>query len=372
MIDSNFNLKNKNKKTDKRLAVAMSGGIDSSMAAKILKDEGWEIIGVTMKIFPDDFNWKQIDKTCYPSKDIETVKKVCLKLRIPHFVIDLSNSFKEKIIDYFCFEYQQGRTPNPCVDCNKYIKFGSLLKRVKELGAMFIATGHYCMVEKSTGTGLFEVKKGVDDNKDQSYLFWRLDQEQLSQVKTPLGRLTKESIVKESNKIFPFLKKKSESQDICFIPGSDYNSFLRSRFKNIKKGNIIDIKGNIIGTHKGYPFYTVGQRKGLGISHSKPLYVKEIIPGKNIVVAAEEESLRQKTLKIKDINFIAGAPPAKRFKAMVKIRYNSRESAAEVKINCKNTANIEFLKPQIAVTPGQSAVFYIDNILIGGGIIIKS
>jgi tRNA-specific 2-thiouridylase len=367
MIDSNSDLKNNNK----RVAVAMSGGIDSSMSAKILKDEGWDLIGVTMKILPDDFNWKQASKTCCSVKDIETARKACLKLQIPHFVIDLLNPFEEKIINNFCFEYQQGRTPNPCIDCNKYIKFGSLLKRTKELGASFIATGHYCKVEKLPNTGLFGIKKGADDNKDQSYLFWRLDQEQLSQIKTPLGRLSKKSILKESNKIFPFLKKKSESQDICFIPGSDYNSFLRSRLKNIKKGNILDIESNIIGTHKGYPFYTIGQRKGLGISHSKPLYVKEIIPGKNLIVAGEDKDLKQKIVKIKDINFIAGRPPAKRFKAMVKIRYNSRESPAEVEIKSKDTANIKFLKPQIAVTPGQSAVFYNEDILIGGGIIIK-
>jgi len=368
MINSNSNCK----KNDKRVAVAMSGGIDSSIAAKILKDEGWEIIGVTMKFLPDDYNWKDTDKTCCSGKDIETAKKVCLKLGTPHFVIDLLKPFEEKIIEPFCLEYQQGRTPNPCVDCNKYIKFGSLLERIKKLGALFIATGHYCVVEKSSDTGLFEVKKGADDNKDQSYLFWRLAQEQLSQIKTPLGKLSKESIRKKSNKIFPFLKKKSESQDICFIPGSDYHSFLKPRLKNIRKGNIVDVKGNIIGTHKGYPFFTIGQRKGLGISHSKPLYVKEIIPDKNLIIAGEEKDLRQKSFKIKDINFIAGRPPAKRFKAMVKIRYNFRETPAEIEINSKNTAIITFVKPQMAVTPGQSAVFYIGNILIGGGIIIKS
>jgi tRNA-specific 2-thiouridylase len=365
MINSNPGSKNNNK----IVAVAMSGGVDSSMAAKVLKDKGWDIIGVTMKILPDDFNWKGSDKTCCSAEDIEAAKKVCLKLCIPHFIIDLIKPFEEKIINYFCFEYQHGRTPNPCIDCNKYIKFGSLLKKIKELGASYIATGHYCIVEKSSDTGLFEIKKGADMEKDQSYLFWRLDQEQLSQIKTPLGRSFKENIVRESNKIFPFLKKKSESQDICFIPGNDYHSFLKSKIKNIKKGNIIDIKGNIIGTHKGYPFYTVGQRKGLGISHSKPLYVKDIDPDKNIIVAGEEKDLKQISLKIKDISFTAGRPPAKRFKSMLKIRYNSREIQAEVEIESRSTANITLTEPQAAVTPGQSSVFYNNNILIGGGII---
>lgn len=365
MINSDSDSKDNNK----IVAVAMSGGTDSSMAAKVLKDEGWEIIGVTMKVLADDFSRKGTDKTYSPAGDIEAAKKVCLKLRIPHFVIDLTDPFEEKIINSFCFEYQNGRTPNPCIDCNKYIKFGSLLKKVKELGASYIATGHYCIVEKSSDTGLFEIKKGADSKKDQSYLFWRLDQKQLSQIKTPLGRLLKESMVRESNKIFPFLKRRSESQDICFIPGNDYHSFLKSRIKNIKRGNIINIKGNIIGTHKGYPFYTVGQRKGLGISHSKPLYVKKIDPGRNIIVAGEEKDLKQKSLKIKDINFTAGRPPAKRFKAMLKIRYNFREIPAEVKIESRSNAIITLIDPQTAVTPGQSAVFYNDDILIGGGII---
>jgi tRNA-specific 2-thiouridylase len=365
MINSNSELKNINK----RVAVAMSGGIDSSMAAKVLKDEGYQIIGVTMKILPDDHSRKEPDKTCCSAEDIENAKTVCRKLRIQHFVIDLVSPFEEKIINSFCFEYRHGRTPNPCVDCNKYIKFGSLLKKIKELGASYIATGHYCIVEKSPDTGLFEIKKGADVNKDQSYLFWRLDQEQLSKIKTPLGRLYKESILRESKKIFPFLKRKNESQDICFIQGDNYHSFLKSKINNIKKGNIIDIRGNIIGVHKGYPFYTVGQRKGLGISHPRPLYVKEIDPVKNIIVAGEVKDLKKKTLKIKDINFTAGRLPAKRFKSMLKIRYNFRETPAEVEITGKSTANIMFTEPQIAVTPGQSAVFYNDDILIGGGII---
>jgi tRNA-specific 2-thiouridylase len=246
------------------------------------------------------------------------------------------------------------------------------LEKIKILGAGFIATGHYCIIEKSPDTGLFEVKKGTDDNKDQSYVFWRLSQAQLSQIKTPLGKQSKDSIAKEAYKIFPFLRKKSESQDVCFIPGNDYRSFLKMRFKNIKKGNITDTSGKVIGQHKGYPFYTIGQRKGLGISHPEPLYVKEIIPEENIIVAGEEKDIKSKSLKIKDTNFITGSPPGKSFNAMVKIRYNFRETPAEIIISSNNTADIIFGRPQKAVTPGQSAVFYIGNTLIGGGIIIKS
>ncbi len=360
------------RRNERMAAVAMSGGIDSSMAAKILKDKGWEVVGVTMKFLPDGFNWKDAAKTCCSPKDIESARKVCLKLGIPHIVIDISKPFEEKIINPFCLEYQHGHTPNPCVDCNKYIKFGSLLEKIKILGAGFIATGHYCSIEKSPDTGLFEVKKGTDKNKDQSYVFWRLNQAQLSQIKTPLGKLSKESIKKKSHKIFPFLRKKRESQDICFIPGNNYHSFLKLKLKNIKKGNITDTTGNTIGEHKGYPFYTIGQRKGLGISHSKPLYVKEIIPEKNLLVVGEEKDIKLKSLKIKDTNFIAGNSPDKRFNAMVKIRYNFSETPAEIIINSNKTADIVFSRPQKAITPGQSAVFYIGSTLIGGGIIIKS
>ena len=360
------------KKNTKRVAVAMSGGIDSSMTAKLLKNEGWEVIGITMKLLPDDFDWKNNTKTCCSRKDIETARKVSLKLNIPHIVIDFIQPFEENIINPFCLEYQNGRTPNPCVECNKYIKFGALLEKIKTLGINYLATGHHCRIEKSPDTGLFEVKKGLDKNKDQSYVLWKLTQDQLSRIKTPVGAFPKDDIKKEVKKIFPFLEKKSESQDICFIPGNNYHSFLASKLRNIKEGTILNTRGEIIGTHKGYPFYTIGQRKGLGVSYSKPLYVKEIIPEKNIIIAGEEKDILQKSLKVKDINFIAGSLPQDSFRAMVKIRYNFEETPAEIRTKNKKTASVIFDRPQKAITPGQSAVFYIDDTLVGGGVIVKS
>lgn len=360
------------KKNPRRVAVAMSGGIDSSMAAKLLKDDGWEVIGITMKLLPDDLDWKNNTKTSCSLEDIEIAREVSLKLDIPHIVVNFVRPFEENIINPFCSEYQRGHTPNPCVECNKYIKFGALLEKIKTFGAIYLATGHYCRIEKSPFSRLFEIKKGLDKSKDQSYALWKLNQDELSMIKTPIGTFTKDYIRKETEKIFPFLKKKGESQDICFIPENNYHSFLASKLKEIKQGTILNTEGEIIGTHKGYPFYTVGQRKGLGISHSKPLYVKEIIPEKNIIIAGEEKDILQSSLKVSDINFIAGVPPANNFRSMVKIRYNFKETPAEIRIEDKKTATVIFKAPQKAVTPGQSAVFYIDDTLIGGGVIVKS
>ncbi len=367
---SNTGLKHLYKESSKKVAVALSGGIDSSMAAMILKKEGWDIFGITMKFLPDDYKWKDIARTCCSRKDIESARKVCIKLGVPHIVVNMIESFEDLIINPFCSEYMKGRTPNPCIECNRKIKFGLLLDRARMLGACYLATGHYCRIEKSGNEKLFEIRKGIDHSKDQSYVLWRLDQEQASKIKTPMGRLLKEKVKKEVKATFTFLEKKAESQDICFIPEADYHEFLKSRLGPIGEGKILNTGGETIGTHGGHPFYTIGQRKGLGISHPEPLYVIEIIPEKNIIVAGEKKDLRRKSFLVKDTNFIAGNPPARIFKAMVKIRYNFKETAASIKIIDENRAEITFSTAQESITPGQSAVFYIDDILVGGGIII--
>lgn len=355
----------------RKVAVAMSGGMDSSMAAKILLDEGWDVFGITMKFLPGEFRWENASKTCCSPQDIENARKISIKLKMPHIVVNLEDEFREKVIEPFCLNYIEGKTPNPCIECNKYIKFGALVRIAKKLGASFIATGHYCRIERSNTTDLYEVKKSVDKNKDQSYVFWKIDQEQLSHIKTPLGNLLKQEVKKKAQKIFYPLPPRRESQEICFISAKSYHKLLLDRFKNIKEGKILNTKGETVGIHRGYPFYTIGQRKGLGISHTKPLYVKEIIPDKNIIVVGEEEELFEKKMVVSELNFIAGYPPNNTFKANVKIRYKSKESPATIKIIDKATAVVIFNEPQRAITPGQSAVFYQEDKLIGGGIISK-
>ncbi|MEA2016307.1 MAG: tRNA 2-thiouridine(34) synthase MnmA [Actinomycetota bacterium] len=354
-----------------RIAVALSGGIDSSMAAKILKEKGYRVIGVTLKLLPDNFSRLKKTKTGTYEEDIKSAIKVSARLGIPHVVIDFTELFEDKIIRPFCLDYKKGLTPNPCVECNKYIKFGALLEKIKVLGAAFLATGHYCIIKKSSDSGLYEIQKSTDKKKDQSYILWKLNQKQLSHIKTPLGTITKTDMRKAVKKSFPFLKNARESQDICFIPDKDYRLFLKSRINDIGKGPILDTGGNIIGKHSGYVYYTIGQRKGLGVSRSRPLYVKEIIPEKNIIIAGYKEDIFNKFLKVKNTNFISGKPPGRTFRAMVKIRYSSKEAPASIIITGTGTADIIFDKSQKAVTPGQSAVFYDDFKLIGGGIIKK-
>ena len=356
-------------KNTKKAAIAMSGGVDSSMVAKILKEEGWDIFGMTMRIVPPEQLEKHKLITQNTSVDIESAYQVCRKLDIPYFIIDLSSAFEKKIIDHFCTSYLQGLTPNPCVECNKQIKFGLFLKKAEILGADFMATGHYCRIEKEGDSDIFQVLKGADRSKDQSYVFWKLDQSQLSRIRTPLGNFTKDNTKKMSAGFIPLLASKDESQDICFIPGQNYQDFLSKKATRIKEGKIVNSSGTEVGRHRGYPYYTIGQRRGLGISHPKPLYVIKIIPEDNIIVVGEKKELLKKSMQLKDINFISGSPPSRHFNAGVKIRYGGSEKTAEIKLTSGGEASVTFKSDCSSITPGQSAVFYDGEKLLGGGII---
>lgn len=363
-------VKNKSfQEEDKKVAVAMSGGIDSSMAAKILKDKGFDCIGITMKIVPDDALPSNKRITSWMDSNIQSARMVCDILDMPHLVIDLSESFEEKIIGPFCNEYLKGKTPNPCIECNKLIKFGLLLQNCCSLGARYMATGHYCRIEKDADTGAFQVKKGIDPLKDQSYVFWKLSQSQLMHMKTPIGAFTKEQIKKESRDFLSFLEKKEESQDICFISEDRYQDFLSKRIGKIKKGKIFNTEGQYLGEHRGFPYYTIGQRKGLGISHSGPLYVKQIIPEDNQIIVGEMKELIQNRAYLEEVNFISPKPPNEEFIADIKIRYSSPGAEAKVTLKENSKAIAYFKKDVSSVTPGQSAVFYDGDILLGGGII---
>jgi len=343
-----------------RVVVAMSGGVDSSLAAALLKEEGYEVLGATMRLYDGDDG----------DENLEAAGRVAQKLEIPWYVLDFIKEFKKLVINYFCQEYLVGRTPNPCVICNLKIKFGLLLEKAKSLGADYIATGHYAINEYDQKSKRFLLKRGIDENKDQSYFLYRLNQDILPYVLFPLGRF-KKSQSRELAKNFGLENyEKKESQEICFIREGDYRRFLRQNVsENIKPGKFIDKLGNILGAHQGIPFYTIGQRKGLGISSNARKYVIKIDRKENTVILSEEEDLYQDQLIIKDLNFISGDKLSDSIKVEVKIRYNSKKSPATISSYQDNKILINFEKPQRAITPGQSAVFYQGDIVLGGGII---
>jgi len=355
----------------KRVIVGMSGGIDSSVSAFLLKEKGYEVIGVFMKIWNDQIpiNLKKDKPSCYgpEEKDIEDAKKVAEFLNIPFYLIDVRKEYKEKVFDYFLDEYIKGKTPNPCVICNRFIKFGYLIEKAVQSGIKFdyFATGHYAIVEYDKKNGRYLLKKALDRKKDQSYFLYLLNQKQLSFSLFPLGKYRKEKVREIAKKYKIPVSEKSESQD--FISGDRFPIFENYA----QKGPIIDKKGNVLGYHKGIMFYTIGQRKGLGISFGKPLYVIGILPEKNSIVVGEKKDCYKDTLIAKNLNFISVEKLEKPMEVKAKIRYASKESKAVVYPIGKDIVEVKFSSPQWAVTPGQSVIFYKKDIVIGGGIIIN-
>jgi len=346
-----------------RVFVAMSGGIDSSVSAVLLKEKGYEVIGVTMCFNLDIPKRKR--PVCCDRMAIEDARKVCYKLGIKHYVLNFSEILKEKIIKNFCREYLSARTPNPCVDCNRYIKFGALLEKVVNLGADFLATGHYARIEKKDG--LYYLKKAKDINKDQSYFLYYLTQDKLKRIIFPLGEYLKSEVKELARDLNLPVANRAPSQDICFLPTDNYREFLSLYFKEkIKPGEIVDKEGRVLGRHKGLCFYTLGQREGLGLGGG-PFYVINLDKKTNRLVVGRKEDTYRKRFFIKKPHFIT-EPIKNRIVLNVKIRYNQQDIPAEV-IPEENYLEVEFFKPQSAVTPGQSAVFYKDDLVLGGGII---
>jgi len=346
----------------KRVLVGMSGGVDSSVAALLLKKEGYEVIGVTMKLLNSEF---------HEENTVNDAKIVCEKIGIEYHVVDFRDVFKEKVIDYFASEYMNGRTPNPCNMCNRHLKFGALLDIAKkEFNCEYIATGHYAKIEYNSETDRYFLRKSKTDKKDQTYALYKLTQEQLKHVIMPLGEYEKEEIRKIAMENDLINAKRRDSQEICFVEDNDYVSFIQNNYGyKSKKGNFVDLSGNVLGEHKGIIHYTIGQRKGLEIAFQKKMYVIDINIQKNEVVLGDNDDLFKDTLICKDVNFMSIEDLVEPRLAQVKIRYSAKpEKAILIPLDDGNI-KVVFFEKQRAITPGQSAVFYDDDIVIGGGTI---
>jgi tRNA-specific 2-thiouridylase len=346
-----------------KVLVAMSGGVDSSVAAALLREEGHEVIGATMQLLPSDRH----------DSHAETyARQVAEKLGIPYHLLDFRDVFAQEVIDYFCEEYGQGRTPNPCIRCNRYIKFGALRERARELGADYIATGHHARVEYNEDTGRHLLKKGVDTQKDQSYFLCRLTQEQLSHALFPVGSLTKEKVRQMAGELGLSLADTPESHEICFIPDDDYAKFLKSYMPQAARpGPILNEMGNVIGEHRGIMSYTIGQRRGLGLAAAEPLYVTAIESEQNAVVVGTKEQTYGRELVASNLNWIATDRPANSMKVKAKVRYRHPEAGALVNTMDDNRVFVKFDEPQMAITPGQAVAFYDGDTVLGSGIISR-
>lgn len=355
---------------NKRVVVGMSGGVDSSVAAMFLKDRGYDVIGVTMCF--DIAAGGRKKPSCCGIEGIEDAKKVAHQLDIPHYVLNFGKELEEIVVLDFVFEYICARTPNPCVRCNQYLKFGALLKRAKALGARHVATGHFSRVEKK-GMGLV-LKKGADPRKDQSYFLCQLKRPQLAHVLFPLGAMTKNEVRAAAKKRGLYVADKPASQEVCFIPDNDYRAFLRERLNKayFLQGDIVDKQGNVLGVHNGIFNYTIGQREGLGISARHPLYVIRLDEASRRVVVGKKEDVYSKTLIAVEPNILVKEAFKKTAHVKAKIRYNHPEAAARVELLDKNRLRVDFDEPQAAITPGQFVVFYQGDVLLGAAKIMES
>ncbi|MBQ8648717.1 MAG: tRNA 2-thiouridine(34) synthase MnmA [Clostridia bacterium] len=354
---------------DKAL-IAMSGGVDSSVAACLIKEQGYSCIGVTMKLFQNEYIGESREHTCCSLEDVEDARSVARQLNIPYYVFNFSDRFRECVIDKFVRAYEAGITPNPCIDCNRYLKFDKLFHRSKELNCNYVVTGHYARVEYDETLNRYLLKKALDTDKDQSYVLYAMTQEQLSHTLFPLGELTKPEVRKIAEKHSFINAKKHDSQDICFVTGGKYTDFIQQyTSKRYPEGNFVDINGRVLGTHKGIIHYTIGQRRGLNISSTEALYVSAIDSVNNTVTLASENELYTKKLVAKDINMISTPFLEKPEKLKVKVRYRQPEQPATVEQTDTDTLEITFDTPQRAVTSGQAVVIYNGDIVVGGGTI---
>lgn len=356
----------------KRVVVGMSGGVDSSVTAYLLKEQGYDVIGVTMQIWQDEKRECMEDNGgCCGYSAVDDARMVAEKIGIPYYVLNFKKEFKQSVIDYFIEEYSKGKTPNPCIACNRYVKWESLLNKALALDADYIATGHYAKIEKNPKNGRYVIKTANTEAKDQTYALYNLTQFQLEHTLMPIGNYTKDEVRQIARDIGLVVADKPDSQDICFVTDGDYAKFIKENSNiRIKQGNFVDINGNVLGKHKGITNYTIGQRKGLGISFGKPMYVSEIRADKNEVVLTENEGLFKNSVLIKDFNFMSVEDIEGEVKVLGKLRYSQKQAPCIIR---KKGDMIEaiFEQEQRAVTPGQAAVFYDGDYVLGGGTIYK-
>ena len=384
-------------RTKQRVLLGMSGGVDSSVAGYLLREQGYEVIGVTMKVWPQDCISRAEDKCCGPQA-VADARGVAHALGIPHYVVDEADQFERFVIDYFASEYQAGRTPNPCVMCNEKLKFGNLWSKARALGCDYIATGHYAIVEHGAGTPSSRrgdgaaapdavLRKGIDPRKDQSYFLFSLRQPQLRRALTPLGTMTKPQIREIAHSLGLKVADKIDSQEICFVPGNDYKAFLRSHLGDdeFHRGDIYDVEGNLVGEHNGIELFTIGQRKGLPGGSPRPRYVVDLDPATNRVIVGDAGDLICEKFEIDRVNWhpaaggsdpgysaVAAGADRGSFEAVVKIRYNHAGTVATVTPLENDRAHVRLHNPQRAVTPGQAAVIYDGDIVLGGGWICRN
>ena len=364
----------KNMSRNGRVLVAMSGGIDSTVTAMLMHEQGYEVVGITMKTWDYATSGGSKKETgCCSLDSINDARQVAVDMGFHHFIVDIREEFGDYVIDNFVDEYMAGRTPNPCVLCNTHIKWSALLKRADMLDCEFIATGHYATIDELDGRRF--VKKAVDRNKDQSYVLWGLSQECLERSRFPLGPYTKPEVRKLAlDRGYDELSKKSESYEICFVPDNDYRGFLKRRIDGLEErvagGHFINKSGDLLGEHAGYPFYTIGQRKGLGIAFGEPMYVTQILPETNTVVLGREADLIKNGMKVNQVNSMKYAFIPEGLETVTKVRYRDNGTFSTLH-NIPNQVEVRFMANVKGIAPGQSAVFYEGDDVVGGGIIGK-
>lgn len=352
---------------ENRVVVAMSGGVDSSTVAALLVEKGYDVIGVMMRLWAEEGEGGSTNRCC-STEAVESARRVCYTLGIPFYLLNYEQEFKRQVVDPFIAEYARGRTPNPCLACNRHIKFDLLLRQAQAMDAQYLATGHYARIRQVNGR--YQLLKGIDQEKDQSYVLYMLGQRELQHLLLPLGDYTKEQVRAMARQRGLPVADRAESQDLCFLMDNDYRRFLQAHApESIRPGPILDTAGRVIGQHKGLPFYTIGQREGLGITAPEALYVMHIDVARNALVVGTKAELGRRELVAIEVNYVSGEIPEGPLEITAKIRYQAGESEAILTPLEDGRARVTFAQPQRDITPGQGVVFYLGEVILGGGII---